>query len=197
MGRCWAFAWVIGVSALSACGAQPDTVDLEAEKAAARAAAGELGETLKGELVAAMQSGGPVAAIEVCAERAPAIASEVSAETGMRVARTAPRVRNASNAPDDWERKQLARFEALIASGTPADELPEMAEIVETENGQAVRWMKAIPMGGVCAACHGESVAEPVLAAIDERYPADEATGFQEGELRGAFTVTKPLGAAR
>ena len=27
-------------------------------------------------------------------------------------------------------------------------------------------------------------------AALAERYPADEATGYADGDLRGAFTVT-------
>lgn len=177
---------------LSACSA---AVDLEAERAAARAAAGELGRTLKGELVGAMQSGGPVAGIEVCAERAPGIAAEISQRTGMEVGRTALKVRNASNAPDAWEREQLEAFEALFASGdVQARAGAEVIEIVETGNGREVRWMKPIEMDGVCAACHGEAVAEPVLEAVERRYPGDRATGFGKGDLRGAFTVTKSLG---
>jgi hypothetical protein len=33
-----------------------------------------------------------------------------------------------------------------------------------------------------------------VKDAIRASYPADAATGFDQGELRGAFTFVKPLG---
>ena len=196
MNRFTASAILTGFLAVTACGAGGE-VDLEAEKADARAAAGELGRTLKGELVGAMQSGGPVEAIEVCAVRAPEIAAQVSEDTGMEVARTALRVRNASNTPDAWEREQLEHYLRLMGDGRPVSELPEIAEFVDTGDGTAFRWMKPIAMGGVCATCHGKSVAEPVRAAIEARYPDDAATGFEEGDLRGAFTVSKPLGGSQ
>ncbi len=51
--------------------------------------------------------------------------------------------------------------------------------------------MKAIPTGPLCLACHGETLAAPVAEKIGELYPADKATGFREGDIRGAFVVTK------
>ena len=60
----------------------------------------QLGSELKGELGKAMAAGGPVAAISVCRERAPAIAARLSRESGAAVGRTALRVRNPANAPD-------------------------------------------------------------------------------------------------
>ena len=44
-----------------------------------------------------------------------------------------------------------------------------------------------------CVTCHGETIAPSIAAKIDELYPADKATGFREGDLRGAFVVTKTL----
>ena len=41
----------------------------------------------------------------------------------------------------------------------------------------------------VCLTCHGAAVADDVKAAIAARYPKDEATGFAEGDLRGAVWV--------
>jgi hypothetical protein len=52
--------------------------------------------------------------------------------------------------------------------------------------------MKAIVMQPQCLACHGQDLAEPVSAAIEERYPEDQATGFVAGELRGAFLIEWP-----
>jgi hypothetical protein len=53
--------------------------------------------------------------------------------------------------------------------------------------------MKAIPTGEICLACHGESISPDVATAIREAYPQDQATGFSLGDIRGAFTLSKPL----
>ncbi|MGV6819847.1 MAG: Tll0287-like domain-containing protein [Parvularcula sp.] len=181
---------------LTACGgkteapvaAQPDEADVTAARAAAKA----LGGQLKARLMAAMGEGGPAAAIEVCSEAAPGIAASVSADTGMTVGRTALRIRNPGNAPDAWETKQLEAFTAAVAEGADAAGL-EVAEIVKEGDGMTLRYAKAIPMGSTCAMCHGENVSDEVKALIAARYPDDAATGFAPGEVRGMFTVSKPL----
>jgi len=187
----------VSVAVLAACGGgdggqvtlpQADAADL----AEAQAAAGELGETLKGRRVAAMTEGGPVAAIDVCAQEAPAIAANVSARRGLEVGRTALRVRNGANAPDDWETAQLEAFAAALAEGESPAGLTA-SEVVEMDGRAHLRWMSPIPTGDACAACHGAVISPEVQAAVDARYPGDQATGFAPGELRGAFTVTKPL----
>ena len=157
----------------------------------AHEAAGTLGQSLKAELVAAMGEGGPSAAIHVCNERAPEIASTVSGDAGMEVGRTALRVRNPQNAPDAWETAQLERFLDLISAGAAPDEL-EAIDIVETVDGTMLRWMKPIMMDDVCAACHGPQIDPDLMAEIGELDPEDTATGFEPAQLRGAFTVTLP-----
>ena len=57
----------------------------------------------------------------------------------------------------------------------------------ETEQG--FRYMKAIPTKGLCLTCHGETLSEPVKAALLKHYPDDTATGFNVGDIRGAFTI--------
>jgi len=191
--------------ALAACGENPgeeraeEQTDAsvkiaEADLASARAAAKELGETLKGRLQAAMGEGGPVAAVDVCQTEAPEIANDISQRLGVDVARTAPRVRNTSNAPDAWEADQLETFRAAMAAGEDPAKL-EAAEIVTLEGQTVLRWMKPIPMAEMCATCHGSDIAPEVQAAVAEAYPEDAATGFRTGELRGAFTVTVPVEA--
>ncbi len=186
----------VSVAVLAACGGgdggqvtlpQADAADL-----AEAQAAGELGGTLKGRLVAVMTEGGPVEAIDVCAQEAPAIAADISARRGLEVGRTALRVRNGANAPDDWETAQLEAFAAALAEGASPAGLTA-SEVVERDGHPHLRWMSPIPMGDVCAACHGAVISPEVQAAVDARYPGDQATGFAPGELRGAFTVTKPL----
>ncbi|MFC2950632.1 DUF3365 domain-containing protein [Marinicaulis aureus] len=159
---------------------------------AARAAADALGAQLKARLLSAIETGGPVAAIDVCKLEAPEIAAGLSGETGLRVGRTALRWRNPANAPDDYERTAMETFLAEIDAGADPAAL-ELAEIVTGAQGRQLRYMKPIMTGGPCVLCHGTDISNEVKAAILERYPDDQATGFAPGDFRGAFTITKDL----
>jgi hypothetical protein len=151
----------------------------------------QLGGQLKGELTKAIAEGGPMAAIDVCYTRAPEIAAQLSKSSGARVGRTALRVRNPSNAPDGLERSVLEQFAADLGSG-PIDRPLEAA--FEIRRGDAVerRYMRAIPTDALCLTCHGKTLAPDLAAAIARNYPGDQATGFELGQLRGAFSVTWP-----
>lgn len=161
----------------------------EAQMTAARTASKELGEALKTQLVAALKSGGAIAALSVCNTVAPSIAANLSQQHNMQVGRTALKVRNTANAPDAFETRVLEDFAKKMAAGADPATL-EYAETV-TENGASTfRYMKAIPMAAEpCGACHGTDVKPEVKAAVDQLYPQDQATGFKPGELRGAFTI--------
>ena len=151
----------------------------------------QLGKELKGELGAAIEKGGPVAAIDVCRTRAPAIAARLSAESGARVGRTALKVRNAGNAPDELERAVLQQFAGDMASGRVEGPL-EAAFEIKREGGIERHYMRAIPTEALCLTCHGETLAPELATAIARDYPGDQATGFKPGELRGAFRVVWP-----
>lgn len=160
--------------------------------AKARAAIKGLGGALKDKLVAAMKEGGPMKAIEVCNTAALPITEEQGKAAGVRIGRTALKVRNEKNAPDAFEKKVLEMFVEKLKAGADVAKL-DYAETV-TENGVAtVRYMKPIPMlEKPCATCHGGAIDPALKAEIDKLYPKDQATGFTPGELRGAFTVSVP-----
>jgi Protein of unknown function (DUF3365) len=151
----------------------------------------QLGGQLKGELTKAIAEGGPIAAINVCYLRAPEIAAQLSQASGARVGRTALRVRNPSNAPDDLERSVLEQFATDLGSG-PIDR--PLEAVFEIRRGDAVerRYMRAIPTDALCLTCHGKTIAPELAAAIGRDYPGDQATGFEQGQLRGAFSVVWP-----
>jgi hypothetical protein len=136
---------------------------------------------LQSKLQDAMATGGPVAAIAVCKDEAPRIASELSRSSGARVGRTTLKFRNPGNAPDDWQRDVLVEFDTGAS-----DEF-----YAETPTGEA-RFMKAIPTGGVCLACHGQSLAQEIREALDTDYPHDRARGYELGQIRGAFSIVWP-----
>jgi len=58
---------------------------------------------------------------------------------------------------------------------------------------QQFRFMKAIPTGALCLQCHGSNMSPEVSARLTELYPGDKATGYAEGDIRGAFVVTRNL----
>lgn len=159
--------------------------------AEARTIVKEFASALQGELKTAMQTGGPVKAVEVCHSRAPAIAAELSEKHGWEVGRTSLKRRNVYNTPDAWEVEQMRQFESRKAAGEAVAQL-EVATTVASDGRQAYRYMKAIPTQEICLACHGaDSVGPEVAAKIQEYYPDDRARGFAAGDIRGAFTLTK------
>lgn len=147
--------------------------------------AGELKPALK----QALQEGGPVHAIEVCASRAPAIASTLSASSGWSIRRVSLKPRNVKQAtPDSWERTVLAEFEQELAAGK------SIAEMYRTKNdGAEFRFMKPQPVEAVCLACHGENLSPAISAALREYAPGDSATGYSLGQIRGAFSLSRNL----
>jgi hypothetical protein len=144
-------------------------------------------EQLKGELSAALQSVGPVGAIGVCQSVAPAIAQDLSSESGALVQRIARRNRNPGGAlPDD-----MASLYSQLEESPMADGAPRAVHAVR--DGQ-LTYMRAILMQEKpCTVCHGTDIEPGLQAAIDKAYPMDKATGFKPGELRGAFVVEWPI----
>lgn len=166
--------------------------DKAALVAEAKGAVMALGGTLKKELVGAMGAGGPVAALDVCAKRAPAIAKQISEEKNLEVGRVSLKNRNPKNAGNEWQKAVLNDFETRKAAGETANKLA-YAETVDVDGKKEFRFMKAIPTGGLCLTCHGDNIPADVTAKLAELYPEDKATGFKAGDLRGAFYVVKPL----
>jgi hypothetical protein len=166
----------------------PSGSDLQACRDACQALASRLMSALQ----ASLKEGGPTAAISVCRDQAPKIASEVSKEKSCIVRRTSLKTRNPKNSPDPWERRVLEAFQKQVADGKDPAGL-EFSEVVREGGAPVLRYMKAITAGGPCLACHGRSLAPEVSAALHAAYPEDRATGYEGGDLRGAFSVRQSL----
>lgn len=168
--------------------------DYDAEVTASRETAKEFMQTLKQELQAGMQEGGPINAVNVCNLTAPAIANTYSIRYGWDVGRTSLRMRNPDNAPDAWERAVLESFEERKLAGEDPAKM-EHYEVVRQDGISELRYMKAIPTVKLCLACHGEQVDSNLKTRLEKLYPYDQALGYREGDIRGAFTITQPLTA--
>ena len=163
------------------------------EVVASRQAAQKFGATLKEALQQAIQSGGPVNGIAVCHDQAGQIATDLGQKEVILIGRTSLKLRNPANAPDNWELAVLKQFEARKTQGEPADKLEFFAVIDDDQGQKTFRYMKALPMGGVCSNCHGPVLKPDVIKKLEEYYPKDKARGFQVGDLRGAFTISQPM----
>ena len=142
-----------------------------------------LGTKLKG----ALKEGGPVHALDVCKTLAVPSTEAVSGDfEGLTISRVSLKPRNPGNTADGLDKKILQDWEDHLATGegAPAD------EVHYRDDGTAV-FYRPIMTQDVCMNCHGEPAAFPeqLTARLNELYPDDQATGYQTGQLRGAFRV--------
>lgn len=151
-----------------------------AQKVAAETARQQLAGTLLGELSTALGKQGTAAAIRVCRDRAPAIASEVASRQRVRIGRTSLRLRNSDNTTPAWAAAHVA---ANIAA-------PALLVGPEGQLGA----LYPIPLMPQCVQCHGpeEQLSAEVKSALKADYPSDHATGFAPGDLRGWFWIEVP-----
>ena len=170
---------------LASCVAREDVVP-EGLESQARDIARQFISTLQPTLQNALAEGGPENAIEVCAVRAPEIANDLAVATNWSVRRVSLKARNSELAvPDGWEREVLEQFEN-----------PEVADAAMTRsavvNGE-YRYMQAQIALPLCLNCHGENLSTGVSAALRKHYPNDLATGYREGDVRGAISLRYEL----
>ena len=175
----------------------PEALDARAKEAQAKEAKAvikRLATGLQTELKAAKAERGPGGAVKVCQQLAPQIAAELKEETGWEIRRTALKVRNPKNRPRPQELLVLQAYAARAARGEALAEM-ETAQVEVREGERGVHFMKAIPVQEACLGCHGSELAPGVAEALRAAYPEDQAVGFAEGDLRGAFSLFKPLAA--
>jgi hypothetical protein len=174
---------------LSSCRPTPQAQNSMSEVeaiSAAESATNDLMQNLVSELTSAMEAGGPANAVEVCAGIAQKKTESVGEENNLSIRRVALRTRNPLNTPTQEERAVLEQWMAQEAR-------PESwSEIDENEEGQTIlHYMRPIFLADKCVVCHGpeDQIDPAVKEIIKANYPEDQATGFQPGDLRGAFSV--------
>lgn len=171
----------VGVKTLSTAAM---TESQQRQQQVALAARDALFQQLLGRLTEVLTDQGPAAAIQVCKDDAPRLAGEVGQQYGVAIGRTSHRLRNPANAPQDW-------------AGPLVEQQVAEPQFVALEDDQ-LGVLLPIRLKPACLLCHGprEQIASEVKAALVAHYPDDQATGFQEGDLRGWFWVEVPADAS-
>ena len=151
--------------------------------------------SLAGALTATLNQGikadGHVASVKLCNLQAPAITKASSAEggaTSWTVRRTSLKLRSPSNTSEIWVEQVMKNFEQRKANGEIANDIAH----TEARDGKFYL-IKAIPTKVGCLACHGSNIADDIKAKLADLYPNDKATGFNVGDIRGAFVASKEL----
>jgi len=186
---------ILMMVALTCVGAALAADELAEREQASRQAAVEFLKQLGGALKKEMGSGGPEAAISVCRDLAPQISGTISRANGWRMTRVSNKVRNPLlGMPDAWELNVLSEFEARASRGESYQNMIA-GEVVEEGGARYYRFMKAIGVKPVCLICHGDKDTIPagVKAGLAAEYPMDRATGYRQGELRGAVSIKQPM----
>ncbi len=147
----------------------------------------QLTQTLKMQLQTAVKEGGIVKGIEACSLQAQDISKRLNTDN-WEVKRTSLKVRNPLNRPLQEEASVLEAFEGAKLTGKSIKEL-SYYEVEDKGSHRIHHYMQAIPTQAMCLSCHGETLTEDVKAALLTRYPDDQAIGFKEGDIRGAFSV--------
>jgi hypothetical protein len=157
----------------------------------ARGATRALVETLIGRLQDEIEAGGLASAVSVCSEEALALTAAQNRE-GLAIRRVSTRLRNPANRPDEYELRGLDDLAQAHSAGTLP---PERWEVVEEQGRRELRYLRPIQIVPLCLGCHGATAdLDPgVLAQVRALYPADEATGYALGDLRGAVSVRVAL----
>ncbi len=168
---------------------QPSTADIQQ----ARQAALSFEQQMKREITTRLERNDDAVAVYMSyADHAPEWAREISNRLELDFSRTALGVRNPANAPDDWEKQQLETFAFLMDSGLDPDTF-EAAEIVQEGDATVFRWLRPVRMMDACLTCHGETIEQRIKLLLAQEYPLDEAAGYSEGQIGGAYSVRKVL----
>ncbi len=144
-----------------------------------------VGKTLKSNLVKAMQSGGPMNAVQFCNAKAMELTDVYSKKYNTDVKRISDKNRNPQNAASEVEVLVIEDFKRMLENGEPLS--PKVAIDLDGKKN----YYAPIFTGGVCLTCHGnpKNMQPELLAAIDNLYPADKAKGYAVDELRGIWSI--------
>jgi len=144
-------------------------------------------KALSEKLTEQMKMGGPAKAIPFCNVEAMPLTKQLSEEFNVTIKRTSDKLRNQQNKPSEREQEIINYYHKLIS------EKKEITPIVEVDSNNNKHYYAPIKLKANCLACHGkveEFVSVKTDSIIKSLYPNDKATGYNDGDLRGIWSIT-------
>ena len=145
---------------------------------------------LSTNLQSALASGGVSNALPFCSLAASPLTASMAQKHGVSLRRFTHKPRNPSGMADTVELGFLEHFRKGLAF---TNTIPPM--VASVEPGVVTFFAPIVLNNPMCLNCHGEpdkDIKPENLAIIRRLYPQDQATGFQLGELRGAWRIDFP-----
>lgn len=142
---------------------------------------------MRGQLVTQMKEGGPIQGIPFCNEQALPITRSLSDKFNVTIKRTSDKLRNQKNAPSERELEIIQNYKNSLANNE------QLVPIVELDINNKKHFYTPILLKAECLICHGklnESINSETAALVKSLYPNDKATGYEEGDLRGIWSIT-------
>jgi hypothetical protein len=142
-------------------------------------------QVLGSNLMGTIQREGVLAAVEFCNIAAYPLTDSMAQVHNAQIKRISDQPRNPNNAANTFDLKYIEEYKVMVAKGNEVEPtvLEEESEIV---------FYHPIITNDKCLLCHGkkENIDKDVLAALQERYPDDQATGYDANQVRGLWKIT-------
>lgn len=142
-------------------------------------------DTLKSSLIRAIGENNYEGAIAFCYTAASPLTNTYSSDD-ITIKRTSDKYRNPSNAPDSMEQRIMASFQQL------KNKQKAIKPVFEDDQQGKYHYFKPIILQAMCVNCHGsqtDKIQPAVWQSIRQKYPADLAYDYKEGDLRGMWHV--------
>jgi len=145
-------------------------------------------KTLGQNLQKALQEGGVENAISFCNLNAMPLVDSLSKHFDAEIRRVTMKPRNQNDFPTDIEKELLEAYDYQWKDSLP------MQSNVQTLEGDKYLFTKPILVeNALCLTCHGtfeNGLLEETKEFIKSKYPEDQATGYNIGDLRGMWSIT-------
>jgi hypothetical protein len=169
-------------------------VDAVAIEAAAlsrgREIVAQAGKALSGVLLEAIRTGGLTNALPLCSVQAIPLTTSLAQANDVQLRRVSHRPRNPANRANEQEIALIKDYESKLS----ADQPPQPTTFADGE-GAASFYAPIVIKTNLCLNCHGipsETLKPDIIPLVETLYPADEATGFDLGDVRGLWRIDFP-----
>jgi len=142
---------------------------------------------LSTNLLRAIEQHGVSNALPYCSAQAIPLTSLVAATNDVSLRRVSHKARNPANRANDAEQALLTQLQADLNAGRSLQ-----PTVVGTGSETVTFYAPIVISNALCLKCHGrpeDDIALENLVTIRRLYPADAATGFKLGDLRGLWRI--------
>lgn len=141
-----------------------------------------LGKNLMGKI----QKNGTLAALEFCNIKAYPLTDSMSVVHKATIKRVSDKPRNQKNIASNVEKGYINIFKENVKTNTKSDPILVVSD-------QKVQFYYPIITNRMCLQCHGNTSSDIEVSTLDKiknLYPEDLATGYQENQVRGIWSIT-------